>query len=151
MSDARLRTPLTPNQQAALEAVLRAVLFEEKDVDDLVERSRRRLFALLQPRIPVPTRILFDNGSSRNHTVIDIETGDRTGLLYDLTRALTDVGLDIATAHIVTDARRVRDSFYVTKDNQRIEETGAQEAIRDMLHAAIHPRAALEAKGGDVL
>ncbi len=151
VSDARLRTPLTPNQQAALDAVLRAVLFEEKDVDDLVERSRRRLFALLQPRIPVPTRILFDNGSSRNHTVIDIETGDRTGLLYDLTRALTDVGLDIATAHIVTDARRVRDSFYVTKDNQKIEETGAQEAIRDMLHAAIHPRAALEAKGGDVL
>jgi [protein-PII] uridylyltransferase len=140
--------PLTPAQLDSVERVLRAVLLEGQDVQEHVDRACRRLFALAQPRAPVPTRIEFDNGSSRQHTVIDIETGDRTGLLYDITRAMSEAGLDISTARIATDARRVRDSFYVTKDKDKIEDETLQAAIRHGLFAAIHPRAAMETKGG---
>lgn len=148
VTDARSRRPLTRRQVNAVERVLREVLVENKDLLEYVERSRHRLFALLQPRIPVPTRIEFDNYSSRTHTVIDIETGDRTGLLYDVTRAIADAGLEITTARIVTDARRVRDSFYVHNQYAKIESPEEQEVIREQLRNAIHPRSSVEAKGG---
>jgi hypothetical protein len=73
---------------------------EGREIREYVEQSRRRLFALLQPRIPVRTRVEFDNHSSKSHTVIDVETGDRTGLLYDIVRSMAENGLDISTARI---------------------------------------------------
>jgi [protein-PII] uridylyltransferase len=148
VSDAARGRPLTEKQFKAVERLLHSALLDGEDVQELVEAGRRRLFALFQPRIPVPTRIQFDNSSSRTHTVIDIETGDRTGLLYDITRAMAEAGLDISTARIVTDARRVQDSFYVTKDHRKIMENETQEEVREKLHSAIHPRTLAESKGG---
>ena len=148
VSDASRGRPLTQAQCRAFERVLRRVLINGEDVQGHVDRSRRRLFALLQPRIPVYTRITFDNESSRTHTVIDIETGDRTGLLYDITRAMSDAGLDIAAARIVTDVRRVRDSFYVTMGQGKIDSEKTQETIRQIVHNGIHPRTLAETKGG---
>jgi [protein-PII] uridylyltransferase len=146
--DTRRQAPLTPAQIESIKDVLRGVLLEFEDVQDYVDSSRRRLFALLQPRVPVTTRIDFDNNSSRTHTVIDIETGDRTGLLYDITRAMAKLNLNISTARIVTDARRVRDSFYVTREHKRIEDQSLHEEIREEIHQAIHPRSSIEVKGG---
>lgn len=148
VSDVSRGRPLTETQFEAFGRVLRSVLLDNDDIQALVDRSRRRLFALLQPRIPVPTRIAFDNDSSRTHTVIDVETGDRTGLLYDITRAMAGAGLDIATARIVTDARRVRDSFYVTLDRSKIEDSQTQASIQEALRNAIHPRTLSESRGG---
>ncbi len=138
---------LTQTELAGLERVLRAVLTEGADVRPYVEQARRRLFALLQSRVPVRTQIDFDNCSSRTHTVIDIESGDRTGLLYDVAHALTGLGCDIATARIVTDARRVRDSFYVTCDGRKVTSSGEMERVRTRLHNAIHRPSAVEMKG----
>ena len=138
--DAWQGQPLTRGQINAVERVFRAVLLGGQDVQEYVDRSRRKLFALLQPPLPVPTRVEFDNGSSRVNTVIDIETGDRTGLLYDITQAMVRAGLDISTSRIVTDARRARDSFYVTKDRAKIDDEEAQAAIREIILNAIHPR-----------
>ena len=39
---------------------------------------------------------------------------DRHGLLYDLTHTISDLSLDIASAHIATFGERVVDTFYVT-------------------------------------
>lgn len=150
VADARSRRPLTPAEFAQLERTLRAVLVEGRDIHDYVQQSRRRLFALLQPRIPIRTRIDFDNHSSRTHTVIDVETGDRTGLLYDIVRSMADNGLDISTARIATDARRVRDSFYVTLDGRKIEDTTLQELIREQMHDAIYSKSSVETKGGAI-
>jgi [protein-PII] uridylyltransferase len=145
--DATREKPLTDEQYQAVERVLRAVLLQNEDVQAYVDRSRKRLFALLQPRVAAATRISFDNESSRTHTVIDVETGDRTGLLYDITRAMADAGIDIATARIVTDVRRVRDSFYVTLHGQKLEQTQTKAEIREVIHNAIHPRTLAENMG----
>jgi [protein-PII] uridylyltransferase len=150
VADARRLRPLTTAQEVKVTQVLRAVLLDDDDVQPHVDRARRRLFALLQPKIPIQTRIEFDNASSRGHTIVDIETGDRTGLLYDITRAMSDFGLDISTARIVTDARRVRDSFYVTQDHRKIEDAAILAAIRDGIHHAIHPRSVADTKGEHV-
>jgi [protein-PII] uridylyltransferase len=61
----------------------------------------------------VPPRVLIDNTASATHTVIEVNGRDRPGLLYDVTRALTDLGLQISTAKISTFGERVVDVFYV--------------------------------------
>ncbi len=145
--DASRRQPLTPAQCEGVRKVLHAVLANGDSVEKYVEASRRRLFALLQSRAPLRTTVDFDNRASRTDTVIDIETGDRTGLLYDITRALAEAGADIQSARIVTDARRVRDAFYVRLDNRKLEDPAAQAMLREALIAAIERRAPAESKG----
>ena len=61
----------------------------------------------------VPPRVLIDNRGSRTHTIIEVNGRDRTGLLFDLTSAITALNLQIASAHISTYGERVVDVFYV--------------------------------------
>ncbi len=61
----------------------------------------------------VPTTITFDNEGSEIYTIIEVDTRDRPGLLYDLTRTLADANVYIASAVIATYGEQVVDSFYV--------------------------------------
>ncbi len=68
--------------------------------------SRTRVFT-------VPPRVLIDNKASSTHTVIEVNGRDRTGLLYEVTRALTQLNLQISSAKISTYGEKVVDVFYV--------------------------------------
>ncbi|WP_184151815.1 [protein-PII] uridylyltransferase [Amaricoccus macauensis] len=61
----------------------------------------------------VPTRISFDNSGSDIYTIIEVETRDRPGLLYDLARTLTANGISISSAIIATFGEQAVDAFYV--------------------------------------
>ncbi len=61
----------------------------------------------------VEPRVLIDNAASRTHSVIEVNGRDRPGLLFDLAKALKDLGLVIHSAHISTYGERVVDVFYV--------------------------------------
>ncbi len=61
----------------------------------------------------VEPRALINNQASRTHTVLEVNGRDRPGLLYDVTKALKDLGLVISSAHIATYGERVVDVFYV--------------------------------------
>ena len=61
----------------------------------------------------VPTTILFDNEGSEIYTIIEVDTRDRPGLLFDLTRTLADNHVYIASAVIATYGEQVVDTFYV--------------------------------------
>ncbi len=139
--------PLTKAQFKPLAKLLRAVLLDGEDIQEHVDQSRRRLFALLQPRVPTQTRIQFDNDSSTTHTVVDIDTGDRTGLLYDIAQALVSGGVDIVSARIMTDARRVRDAFYVRLDGMKLEDKEIQSTVKAGLIEAIQPILAADGQG----
>ncbi len=147
VTNAHRRRPLTKTQFEAVEKILRGVLSGERPVEEFLEQSRRRLYGLLQAPVPVPTRVTFDNESSQMHTVIDIEAGDRTGLLYDMARVLRDMNVNVVAARIVTDARRVRDSFYALLDGTKIEDKEFQAELSEALKNAIHPRPAVEITG----
>ncbi len=75
------------------------------DTDDGMP-SRYRVFK-------VAPRVLFDNEASRTHTVIEINGRDRRGLVYDLTRVLSSLNLQIGTALITTFGETAVDVFYV--------------------------------------
>ncbi len=70
-------------------------------------RPQRR-FAAITPTVE------FDNDTSETFTIIDVTARDKVGLLYQVTKALYDLNLDICSAKIVTEGSRVMDSFYVT-------------------------------------
>ena len=52
--------------------------------------------------------------ASNRFSVIEVEGLDRPGLLSEITGALSDLSLDIASAHITTFGEKVIDTFYVT-------------------------------------
>jgi [protein-PII] uridylyltransferase len=83
------------------------------------------------------TSILVDNSWSNQFTVIEASGLDRPGLLYDLTRAISDLNLNIASAHIVTFGERAVDVFYVTDLlGHKIANASREAAIRRRLKAA---------------
>nr|WP_269667581.1 [protein-PII] uridylyltransferase [Sulfitobacter guttiformis] len=61
----------------------------------------------------VPTSITFDNDGSEIYTIIEVDTRDRPGLLYDLARTLAGLNVYIANAVIATYGEQVVDTFYV--------------------------------------
>ncbi len=61
----------------------------------------------------VPTHITFDNEGSEIYTIIEVDTRDRPGLLFDLTRTLAANNVYIASAVIATYGEQVVDTFYV--------------------------------------
>jgi len=73
--------------------------------------------AKVRPKIKaftVKTQILVDNSWSNQFTVIEASGLDRPGLLFDLTRSISDLNLNIASAHVATFGERAVDVFYVT-------------------------------------
>ncbi len=91
----------------------------------------------------VSPRVLIDNKASNTRTVVEINGRDRAGLLYDLTRTLSDQGLQIASAKISTYGEEVVDVFYV-KDifGMKVEHEGKLKSIREALLAALEDTAA---------
>ncbi len=75
-----------------------------KDRD--VIKKRERAFK-------VPTTISFDNEGSDIYTIIEVDTRDRPGLLFDLTKTLAHNHVYIASAVIATYGEQVVDTFYV--------------------------------------
>ncbi|MBI2235855.1 MAG: [protein-PII] uridylyltransferase [Magnetospirillum sp.] len=102
----------SPSKLAKLAAAVEQVLSGRVRLDrELAARkgklpSRAHVFK-------VPPRVIVDNKASSAHTVLEVNGRDRPGLLYDLTAAMTRLGLQITSAHISTYGERVVDVFYV--------------------------------------
>ncbi|MEE9268749.1 MAG: ACT domain-containing protein, partial [Candidatus Krumholzibacteria bacterium] len=88
--------------------------------------------------IPVPLEVEFDNDTSADVTIIDIFTLDRPGLLFKITRALSEAGLTIHRARISTEANRAIDSFDVQdKRGEKVTGTHGLRSIRRRLEEAL--------------
>ena len=86
----------------------------------------------------VPTTVIFDNEGSEIYTIIEVDTRDRPGLLFDLTRTLANANVYIASAVIATYGEQVVDSFYV-KDmfGLKFHSESKQKALEKKLREAI--------------
>ena len=100
-----------------------------KDRDRVKKRERAFRF---------PTHIVFDNEGSEIYTIIEVDTRDRPGLLFDLTRTLATSNIYIASAVIATYGAQVVDTFYV-KDmfGLKLHAKSRQESLERKLRAAI--------------
>ena len=91
-----------------------------------------------ESRFIVPTSITFDNEGSEIYTIIEVDTRDRPGLLFDLSRTLANSNIYIASAVIATYGAQVVDTFYV-KDmfGLKFHSRSKQDAIEKKLRASI--------------
>ena len=64
--------------------------------------KERDKFKKREKAFKVPTSITFDNEGSEIYTIIEVDTRDRPGLLFDLTRTLANMNVYIASAVIAT-------------------------------------------------
>ena len=90
----------------------------------------------------MPTRLTFDNTGSDIYTIIEVETRDRPGLLYDLARTLTANNISISSAIIATYGEQAVDVFYV-KDlfGLKLHAESKRRTLETRLKAVIAPAA----------
>jgi [protein-PII] uridylyltransferase len=80
--------------------------------------------------------VTVDNDASADATVIDVETGDRIGVLYAIARAFAELDLDVRSAKVQTLGVRVLDAFYVVDrgGNKITDDEFLDEIERAILH-----------------
>ncbi|MEX2275917.1 MAG: ACT domain-containing protein [Actinomycetota bacterium] len=94
--------------------------------------DKRRHYPVSTPRSAV--KITVDNEASDFFTVIEVGAPDRLGLLYDITRTLAELGLDVHLAKVATYGERVIDAFYVRDTvGRKIVDTAALGGIERIL------------------
>ena len=107
---------------------------------ELEKAAQQGLFKKSSP-FKIPPRVLIDNNGSDTDTIIEVNGHDRIGLLYDVTSALTALGLKITSAHVATYGERAVDTFYV-KDlfGMKVERDTKLKATRARLLEALEPK-----------
>jgi len=144
----------------ALDSIFISRAFAEDD--DELRRGRRItdiIEGALQAREPLPEiiqrkslqkqrmkafrispEVLVKNDWSEVYTVIEVSALDRPGLLFQLTRAISTLDLNIASAHVATFGERAVDVFYVTNlKNKKITDMVRREEIQTCLMQALGP------------
>ncbi len=102
-----------------------------------------RMRELMAKRKPAERRItaftvepeaIINNALSDQFSVIEVSGRDRPGLLYELTSTISDLNLDITSAHITTYGEKAVDVFYVTDlTGKKVTSEQRQAAIRERL------------------
>lgn len=128
--------PFAENRHARLKKMIDKTLSGEVIASEEFETKDRVKKREAQFRFP--TSISFDNEGSEIYTLIEVDTRDRPGLLFDLARTMANANIYIASAQIATYGAQVVDTFYV-KDMFGLKLHGAskQAMIEKRLREAI--------------
>jgi len=87
-----------------------------------------------------PARVLFDNESSQQATILEVFAHDAPGLLYGVARAIFDAGLSVRAAKIGTYLDQVVDAFHVTEaGGGKVIDPDRQAAVRAAIERAVAP------------
>ena len=99
---------------SSISRLIEDVLSGRKSLPDVIARKGRTARTRRAKPFVIPPQVMISNTLSNKFTVIEIQCLDRPGLLSTVTAALSDLSLDIASAHITTFGEKVVDTFYVT-------------------------------------
>jgi [protein-PII] uridylyltransferase len=79
----------------------------------LLERARRGIARHSRHGLDFPTRVTVENKTHPAYTLVQIQTPDRLGLLYELLSAFGQENVSIALSRISTEKGAAIDTFYV--------------------------------------
>ncbi|MCX6968179.1 MAG: [protein-PII] uridylyltransferase [Verrucomicrobia bacterium] len=117
---------------------------EDFDFRAALQKAMHRRPYLLSQEMEFPTRIVIDNDTHPVYTVVDIQTPDRLGLLYNILTGFGEADLNIALSRVATEKGAAIDSFYVTNaKGEKIRETKSVARLQRLLQKAAE-RAKLE-------
>jgi [protein-PII] uridylyltransferase len=100
------------------EQALADVLAGRRDVAEAIRRRRRPVGRPQPPGAQAPS-VRVTNEESDFYTIVDVTANDRLGLLYDLTRTIAALGLEIYVSKATTVLDQVADTFYLKDETQR--------------------------------
>jgi [protein-PII] uridylyltransferase len=139
----RLRRAFTSDEDEKVRATriidtVKALLQGKRQIlIDLGKESRHN--RRLKP-FTLPAEVQVSNSISEKFTVIEVSGLDRTGLLHQLTREISDLNLTIGSAHIGTYGEKAVDVFYVTDlTGHKIDSKSRQLKIRNALLGVFTP------------
>jgi [protein-PII] uridylyltransferase len=92
-------------------SLIEEVLEGRAGLPETIHRQRKKRMSKV---FTIPPRVEVRNALSHRYSVIEVECLDRIGLLSEITRAISDLSLDIESAQITTYGEKVVDTFYVT-------------------------------------
>jgi len=145
--DIKGRAVTNPKDLALVEKTLRAALEKESfDFGPLMEKARREQHHRLAQEIEFPTTIVLDNKAHPAYTLIQVETPDRIGLLYELLSCLGREAVHIALSRISTANGAAIDTFYVVDEVTRGKVTDSHRisSLQKHLQAAAIAAAAVD-------
>ena len=129
-----------PHRLAKLAVLVEHALSGDLRLSTEIPKLSQAITARRMRAIHVPPRVVVDNRASNTHTVLEVNGRDRPGLLHDVTSAISEQGLQIASAHVTTYGVRAVDVFYV-KDvfGLKVDNERKLAGLREALLAALSP------------
>ncbi len=129
-----------PHRLARLHVLIDQALSGRLQLAEEIRRTSRSMMGGRMRAIHVPPRVVIDNRASNTYTVLEVNGRDRPGLLHDVTAAISEQGLQIASAHVTTYGVRAVDVFYV-KDvfGLKVDNERKLAALRASLLGALRP------------
>ncbi len=132
---------LSSSQTARIAANLREVLLGGQSVEEVLKASGKKVAQSV-----VPQKISARNDLSDEHTVITLVSDNVPGLLYQVTRAMAALGLDIHTAKVTTWGGQAEDAFYVTKrlnenEGRKLEDGEIKDVLEALRRRLLKPNA----------
>jgi [protein-PII] uridylyltransferase len=127
-----------PHRLARLAVLIEQALSGRLRIATEIRKMSKVLLGQRMRAIHVPPRVVIDNHASNTHTVLEVNGRDRPGLLHDVTAAISEQGLQIASAHVTTYGVRAVDVFYV-KDvfGLKVENERKLALLREALLSAL--------------
>ena len=118
---------LNPDARDEFVAVLDDVVSGRVDVTGAAARPRRR--ASSHRRTPRVTPVVYcDNQASHRYTIVEIVADDALGLLYRISRVMSQQGCDVDLVLISTEGHKAIDVFHITQAGAKLT-AAAQDAL----------------------
>ncbi len=129
-----------PHRLAKLSVLIEQALSGRIRLPAEIRKLQKTLLGRRMNAIHVPPRVVFDNHASNKYTIVEVNGRDRPGLLHDVTAAMSDQGVQIASAHVSTYGVRAVDVFYV-KDvfGLKVENERKLAQLREAVLKALAP------------
>jgi [protein-PII] uridylyltransferase len=128
---------LNPGGDAQLLKLIEDVLSRRADI---AVRLKGREEGIFRRRLPGFAPVIHcDNDSSRRYTIVEIVAENALGLLYRVSRVMSDLGCDVDLVLIATEGRRAIDVFHLTRSGQKLTPS-QQEEMTDHLQRVLEGR-----------
>ena len=126
---------LNPSEIERFLQSVRDVAAQKTPVEKLL-KSRSHSGRRNQAKVEVETRIEFDNDSSSHSTLLQVVSQDTPGLLRAIALAFAQHNCNIEVALIDTEGEMAIDVFYLTTNNQKLDDP-TQQQLKDSLNESL--------------
>ena len=108
----KARKPIDNNQRKKLIEIITRGLEGNFNIEKALNLKWKEIPARFRA-VKAPIRVIVDNKTSDEYTILDIKCKNAPGVLYKITKVITSLGLQINTANVSTYGDRVVDIFYL--------------------------------------